>query len=875
MNTSTLLFALLLPWAAGSVLWWRFANDISDKGRGLRALGFGLFIALAGIGLSLWLMDRLGTGLSTAPVLLASGLVLALVPLLPQGNRERRAASSVGADFLHAFQRFGLPGRALLVLLLFGILVHLAFSTIEILAQPVFPWDGWTIWVYRAKAWFYADALVPIVDQWQWLMAGAPEVYTTPARAYPLLPSLIPLWAALGFGQWHETLVNLPVLACAIAVALALAGCLRAVGVGITGCLLAIYLLYSTPLFGVHMSLGGYADIWLAGYAGIGMTALLCGLITGRRCYLAAALVLLSLGLFVKVEGFVWWLAAFLILLLATVPARWLLVLALAALLIGVLATVAGLTSVVVPGVGRVGYAGGSLWVPFKGPIPIEIHDVGEAYWKNAFLLGSWHLLWPIVLLTLVLLALQTGSRVRKTALAFFGVFIALQVGIFVFTTEGAWARDFTAINRMPLQMLPAIIFLVVAALAERLPGLIARLPRPRPRRALVVGFGAGILLTVLGLVAWQFQARSGVSDDVINITGDDLQFMVGGGVLDGERLQVDRYQDGIALLSSGPVSVPARRFPVLDLELDFDTDFESLDQAPAFFWRRADQPRDVSRITLLDSGLVDLTAQEKWYGEIIEYGFFFVDNDGASATVSGAQLSGRTAAVNLGLIPEEWTEFDTWGQRSGNWLPGGAYDPIVSVTGTVLVAMLLATAVAWLMLGRQALWAPLFVMLGAGWLLLDARWGWDRLRQADLSLAWLERLSVEERLADGELGVYFDYLEALRADHFGTKPVKILVLKHNGVNEYYRLRAKYQLLPHSSAVMSMPQRARDLRRVDYVLVLGNLAEQVDRTGNPINDRFWRRLGMHGDRYATHRSQLELIQSNEQGVLFRTARATP
>jgi len=66
-----------------------------------------------------------------------------------------------------------------------------------------------------------------------------------------------------------------------------------------------------------------------------------------------------------------------------------------------------------------------------------------------------------------LLLAIQlTGSpaarRTRRTAFSFILILLASQLFIFGFTSKGLWAESYTAINRLPLQFVPALLFVVM-----------------------------------------------------------------------------------------------------------------------------------------------------------------------------------------------------------------------------------------------------------------------------------------------------------------------------------------------------------------------------------------------------------------------------
>ena len=863
MGTFSLLAGLAAPWAAGALVLALLLPRTVLPGHGLRAAGFGFLVGMAAVAWCLRLVDGV-TGSFHPDWIIAAcvgGAVLAGWSLHRRSDIDPEVAPGRAVTA-------GAPGavRWLGAVLLGMAVLHGLFSAVEILVQPVFPWDGWTVWVYRAKAWFFAGEMAPIVSKQAWLAAESAVVYSTPALAYPLLPSLMPLWAALSLGAWHESLVNLPTLATGLAVALGLAGCVRGSGGGRLAAALAAYLLLSTPLFGVHMSLGGYGDLWMAAYAGLGMTAVLWGLLEGRRQGLVLGLVLLALATGVKAEGWVWLGLAAAVVLLASVRPRTLAALAGAAALMAGVAWLTGWTVIDTPGPGQIGYRDGHLYVPLKGIIRLERVDVGEAYLRNAFLMGNWHLLWVMVIAALVGLTLQARTRLARVAWAFFLPFALIQGAIFGLTTEGAWARDYTAVNRMPLQMLPAVIYLLVVT-AQRGWTAARRSTRGNLSRAVIVGGVAGLALSFGGAVAW-LSTDLGPEVKPRALGGDELRFVVGSGQRRADGIAIEGYQNGIALLSSGPVRIDPAAHNQLVVDIDAVIDPALPERAPAFFWRRADQPRDVSRLTLPGDGRYDLSRSPDWRGDIVELGFVFPDGGGAAATLHAARLEGRTLLNRLRLLPGQWTRFQTWTQRSAHFLWGGEPGQPLALTALVAAISVLGGLVGALLLGWRNAALPFTALLLAGWVLLDVRWAWDRLRQAELSLKGWRDMTMEERLAAGEPGAFHAYLARLQREGLGTDPARVVIVGDPRLEKYYALRAKYQLLPHSSIVSHRPPTADSLRTVDYVLFLGAFSD-VDPAAalRESPAQRWRRLGL-ADRADLHEA-LELVDRDVQGTLFR------
>ncbi len=836
---------------------------MQEPGRICIALGFGFFISLA---ITSWGLRGLGAlfpDLSNASVLYIGFLVLALLSLAYIYHRPlTHPANPSGRP-----SAITLPPSVQIGLLLL-ILLHLSYSFLEIITQPVFPWDGWTVWIFRAKAWFYSNNLAPILNFNQWFWGDEGGSYTTAAQLYPWMVSVIALWAAIGLGQWHEALVNMPSLLAAVAIGIGLFGLLRALNASKALLLIGAYLLVSTPIFSVHMSLGGYADIWLCGFAGLGMAAVLSGLVSSNNPTILLGLVMLLLGVGVKAEGVIWLTMAIAIIAVTRVPLRiWVLLLSFTAAALG-MAYWAGVTTLAIPGMGLLGWSDGALVLPIKGLVYLQPNNVWSAYGRNALVLGSWNLLWPAMAAVLFLLAINRRSQpVTRVAWIFTSFFIGLQVLIFGFTTEGAWARDFTAINRVPLQLLPAFIFLIISG-AE---SLLADRPLPdlgHLRRPLLIGTLTAASLTLLTLFFLLLGTSHGTQKAPMELTKKPLSYIHGNGAITPDTLAPDRFANGAAVVSSGAVSLATENYALLDLQLSYRPADQSPDRAPAFFWRQQGQPFKVNRVTLTQSGLIDLSQRRDWSGQVVEYGFFFTDED-PSVRISKARLLDPGPKDLLRLLPKQWLTFEGWTQRSANWIAGGAPNALIPLT-TLIIALTAALALSiWLFTGRKFGTPILLACLLWGWLVLDARWLAERSHQAQISWHSLRQENLEQRMAKGELGKNHEWLQALASDHLDTAPQRLLIVPDPEEHEYYALRAKYQLLPHSSAVVRWRMNKRRLAQVDYVLFLGDFDRSKEPGSLNAENSEAIRLAQQLKIPPSARQNLELLTAAPEGVLFR------
>jgi len=469
----TLYAGILLPWLGGT-FWLMFADTRFGRNgppNRFRQLGYGFFIGYAVLFVAVLSSHRL-TGAVHWPTLMVFLSLFALggAVAIRLGRNPGISTPSLPTSAIRI-------AKPLLVIAIALMAVHLVFITVEIFTQPLYPWDAWLVWIYRAKAWYLSGGMTDLVSANEWVGANASNVYTMHAWKYPLFASVIPYWAALSLGHWSETLINVPVLFLSLAMGMALYGQCREQGLNIPVSLVACYIFFSIPIIGTHLALAGYADIWMAGFAGLGLVAVMQGIAPANGAASSGlqtvlGLLMIAFSIWVKNEGAVWLLTAVAMIILATCRARVpILIVALAVVVIS-LAHAIGISHLDLPFVGKLGVVDGRLVIPFIGSFGLESHDVFRVYWDNFFRMGSWNLFWLAVAVSLIAGIMyfkrSTGHRARRTALSLILVFIAVQWFIFGFTDQGLWASKYTAVNRLPIHFVPALLFAVLMIINVR-----------------------------------------------------------------------------------------------------------------------------------------------------------------------------------------------------------------------------------------------------------------------------------------------------------------------------------------------------------------------------------------------------------------------
>ncbi len=859
MSQISFMTGLLLPWLTGALCLWALeARTVpAAPAQGLRRAGYGLFLGYA-------LLYGVMVGFEAFAGRVTFGGVMAVLALL--------AVIAAGALWRlgppparHAATRagwlddagLGRGARMLLAALLAWTAVHVAFAAIEIILRPVYPWDAWQTWIYRAKAWYLSGGMSPLVGPQAWLEATQGGVYTTNGFAYPDLPSAIPYWAALSLGRWSETLINLPVLLCGTGIGLALYGQLRAVGASVLLSSAVVFMLWSTPLFGVHAALGGYADIWMAGYAGLGFVALLASAIAKQRPQWALGLLMLALGLLVKDEGVAWF-ALGLVLVAFTVLRARVLLSALGVVVVAIaVAAVTGTTYLDIPWLGGVGLQDGRLFLPVIGSIGLELHDVRGAYARNLFAMGSWNLLWGLLAIALVAAAWPPVKPARRAGMAFLLLFAASQLLIFGFTDRGSFAGTYTAINRLPLQLLPALLFAGAMIFASR---------TPRPARihsgAIAAAMLGSALLVAGGLVLATWRTLPGAASEPLSFSPMQLRFAMGSGSQGPDELTISGFANGFALVTTGPVEVDAGALSLLR----YSTASGEGQPPAAFFWRPAGNPNDVVRLDLpAAEGRLDLSTAAGWGGRVIELGFLFPQPDGGTARLGSFSLEAPGLASSLGSMAEGWFRFEPWTQKSVNFLHGGERGPDWPLPVVLAIWLLLAAILMWLPARRLPGFWPmsLGVLALSAWMVLDVRWTVNSYRLAAGTVENFSGRSEHERLLAGLDGALYGYIDQIKQQHLGDEPVRILLV-HSGEGsiDFLAKRARYHLLPHSVSILSKLGNRQAGTSIDFVLFLGNFAD-IGQDGTRV------RLPIDPD----WRERLRPVAANPLGVLFGVADA--
>lgn len=866
MEWLRLAIALILPCIVGYV-WLTAAEEKFDFGAGSNIagrLGYGFFIGYAAVHALVVLSANLFGFVQFWPIAIVLAVIAATGPLLHRRTLLKSRPSnyhSIEQSNERAITRqppLPLPtiARAALVIFLAWAALHLVLAALEILHRPVYSWDAWLSWIYRAKAWFYAGTLVPMDPPIAWLMDEAAAAYNVAGHHYPTFSPTITLWVATALGHWSETLIHLPVLLCGISLGLGLYGQCRKSGMDILLSTLAAYFLLSIPLIGAHLALPGQADIWMAGFTGLGFVAIIRGLTQENTFQLILGLLFAVFAIAIKTEGVVWLAVALLVTFFTTRPKLSLFAISFLACL-ALAGWLLGITFVELPVIGGLGISDGSVHIPLMASQKLEDFNLLDDYLDNFFYNGTWHLLWSFLVFSAAALLFTPTGPMRRAITSFYLMCALAHIVIFDNTIQGHWAEDYTAINRLPMHFTPALVFcfmlightLMLARVTElRLPAL----------RKMLFAFPLGIAIAVLGLIGYLGVKYPSDHGEPILYNAKDLQIVVGSGVLQNDVGVINRFDNNIAIASSGPISLDADSIQFLEAEIG-----GANQKDPAFFWRTLGEPGNVHRIKLSGGGhhLENLTDRENWQGRITEIGLLFYDDGGKDVHIRSVTLKPQSVAINLKKTWSDWTQLEPWSLKSVNWIASGSKTPIVSLP-LFVVGILLAVIAALLILNGAAssTVGAVFLSMVVAWALVDLRWTVNGIKQSNQTLNnYRSNTDLDHLYGVGDLAIAS--LVAQTKYVIQDTNASVLVLATKREMRFQVQRAKYHLLPNPAVVHEGGLRGIPRITTDYLLVMrqsyyepGELKLEATQIAEDLSRR--------------HGGQVEVVLDSTDGILI-------
>ena len=329
---------------------------------------------------------------------------------------------------------------------------------------PNLAWDTWTVWLGRAKQWFYHGLGVAIVQPEQWLRSS--NGLLNLSSHYPDGLSLI-FYPLLFFTDTVKPLLLALYLIIYGFLVLLMCNRLEKINAPFYLRLFLVVVMYSTPMMVNHLLLPGYADLIMAVYILLIMLGLLDYNDQGKPALRLAILAYALMLPLLKIEGWVW----LIIFLFSHSFVMWFNVKQRLIILPGLVTTF--IVWFMLNGL--------SLTTPF-GPLiitPDEINLFNRAYLAfgftqvtDAVIHGlfwqfNWSLLWFALPFLLAYMLVLKHNKAQQVSHLFLVLALMVILTLFYLTPAAKYALDYTAINRIVLQLMPCYIFLVFSMLTN------------------------------------------------------------------------------------------------------------------------------------------------------------------------------------------------------------------------------------------------------------------------------------------------------------------------------------------------------------------------------------------------------------------------
>lgn len=327
-----------------------------------------------------------------------------------------------------------------------------------VFGMPLAAWDSWLGWEMKAQQWLDHGLSAHIQRYQDWIKQ--PGGWVSPTAHYPDGLSLLFYTGLKWFGnnQWFAWFLALSYVQLVITVI----NHLHQKGLPIFSQSLAGLMLLTLPLMSNHIAMYGYADVWLA------MTLLLVvmrGELWNQHHLLKdgrLALMMCALLPAFKSEGWVW-LALLLFSHLFSKflirKHRWVLVVMIS-LVVWVwfgldhwVHSWAGRSVVISQDLIQLGAAFSIQLVP---------QDVSSEMFSGLFLQNNWSLLWYFLPAVLLIWAWDKYPKYMQVSQTFLICSFAAFVVLFTFTDASKWAENYTAINRISLQLSLVFVYLFI-----------------------------------------------------------------------------------------------------------------------------------------------------------------------------------------------------------------------------------------------------------------------------------------------------------------------------------------------------------------------------------------------------------------------------
>lgn len=713
-------------------------------------------------------------------------------------------------------------------------LAHIAGALMQNLTRPIFPWDAFTTWMYRSKAWVLDNQITPLGYAPEWLASGGQEGYAIYANTYPDTLSVLAALASAMGGSWDPAAASTLWTFAGIALALGLFGLCRWANFSFRIAILAACLTLSLPLLTIHLALAGYGDIWMALYSGLGLALLIFGSISSKKSALTLALVLLILGTQVKTEGWVWLGIGLAFLAMQWAVQRW----SVHRVVIGitVMAVLFWLFGITTLSLGPLGVWGITEQNIIAGPLgtfSLRPYNPITDYSHALFLSNNFLVLFPMVLGGLVGLLLFRPSEFSRHGVMILMIVIS-QLIIFGLSSHSQYAEIGTAITRLALHFVPVFIFTAISGLValHHLNPSFEDSTTSKPY-SIFLSLLITLVALTLSLAIIILSSHRDTDGKALTLSAIDLVPVVGS----GEFQQTSGWQ---FVTSDQPFGVLASRaiLPTSTRYLYFDSTGVGA-TSTVFYWMTKTQ-KHLYQVPLPHEGpaLIDLKSHGNWNPDHVEeFGLIVPDSSFPSFQFKSMTLSPSIKISTLSGLLSRWWAKPSISQRSINDISSDYSGPSVFIWCSLAIFLL---AVAWVIsmsnkLLKQSIAGGFFITL----LFADAIWVQGFLRESTRNLDNGRSVSSYEQGPES----VFDRITASAKQVLPTdKP--IIVIPATPADRFFAERLPFALLPIPSVYISPKIKRVPSNWSGLVIFVGGSDQQLKRKLATLGRRLDRKVSV-------------------------------
>ena len=327
---------------------------------------------------------------------------------------------------------------------------------------PNLAWDTWTVWLGRAKQWYYHGLGVSLTQPQEWVNSNVGLLNLS--SHYPDGLSLI-FYPLLFISDTIKPLLMILYLVIYAFLVLLICNRLQKIGAPLYLRLFLVVIMYSTPLLVNHLLLPGYADLIMAVYILLIMLGLLDYNDQGKSALRLAIMAYALMLPLIKIEGWVWliiFLFSHSFIMWFNLKQRLFILSAMVAVF--VLWLVLGGLSLTTP-YGPLIISPAEINLFNKAYLSFGLTNVTEAVFNGVIWQLNWSLLWfglPFLGFYMVVLK---HNKAKQVSHLFFVLALFVILALFYLTPAAKYALDYTAINRIFLQLMPCYIFLLFSML--------------------------------------------------------------------------------------------------------------------------------------------------------------------------------------------------------------------------------------------------------------------------------------------------------------------------------------------------------------------------------------------------------------------------